>query len=227
MNDEEAKESQDMTDATISIKDYTTGEEVFSSIVHGIGMALSIAAIVLMAVVSVSHGAGVRLAAALVFGISLFFEYTASTFYHALPQPKAKRVFKVLDHSGIYLLIAGTYTPFTLITLAENGGLALFAVIWVAALAGIACEAFWTFRPRWVSAAIYVVMGWAAVVKLPALLAALPTAGFALLVAGGIVYTAGCAFYLMKKIKYMHSIWHLFVLGGSVCHFLCVILYVL
>lgn len=227
MNDEEAKESQDMTDATISIKDYTTGEEVFSSIVHGIGMALSIAAIVLMTVVSVSHGAGVRLAAALVFGISLFFEYTASTFYHALPQPKAKRVFKVLDHSGIYLLIAGTYTPFTLIALAGNGGLALFAVIWAAALAGIACEAFWTFRPRWVSAAIYVVMGWAAVVKLPALLAALPTAGFALLVAGGIVYTAGCVFYLMKKVKYMHSIWHLFVLGGSVCHFLCVILYVL
>ena len=215
-----------MTDNSISIKDYTTGEEVFSSIAHGIGMALSIAAIVLMAVVGASQG-GVHLAAGLVFGISLFFEYTASTFYHALPQPKAKRVFKVLDHSGIYLLIAGTYTPFCLITLAGNGGLVLLAVIWAAALAGIACEAFWTFRPRWVSAAIYVVMGWAALIKLPALFSALPAPGFALLVAGGIVYTAGCLFYLLKKVRYMHSVWHLFVLGGSICHFLAVILFVL
>ena len=215
-----------MTDNSISIKDYTTGEEVFSSIAHGIGMALSIAAIVLMAVVGASRG-GVHLAAGLVFGISLFFEYTASTFYHALPQPKAKRVFKVLDHSGIYLLIAGTYTPFCLITLAGNGGLVLLAVIWAAALAGIACEAFWTFRPRWVSAAIYVVMGWAALAKLPALFSALPAPGFALLVAGGIVYTAGCLFYLLKKVRYMHSVWHLFVLGGSICHFLSVILFVL
>lgn len=216
-----------MTDNSISIKDYSLGEEIFSSIVHGIGLALSIAALVLMTIVGASHGGGAHLASALVFGISLIVEYAASTFYHALPQPKAKRVFKVLDHSGIYLLIAGTYTPFCLITLAGNGGLVLFAVIWAAALFGIACEAFWTYRPRWVSAVIYIVMGWAALVKLPALLALLSPAAFALLVAGGVVYTVGCVFYLMKKVKYMHSVWHIFVLAGSVCHFLSVILFVL
>ena len=216
-----------MTERTIKLHDYTLGEEIAASVIHGVGAALSIAALTLMVVVAAAHGGGARMAGALVFGFSLIAEYTASTLYHALPQPKAKRVFKVLDHSGIYLLIAGTYTPVCLVTLAGHGGTVLLAVVWAAAAVGIACEAFWTFRPRWVSAAIYIVMGWAVLFKLPALVQLLGPGGFTLLLAGGIAYTVGCAFYLAKRVKYMHAVWHLFVLAGSTCQFLCILCHVL
>lgn len=209
------------------VREYTLGEEIANSITHGIGALLSIAALVLLIVKFALDEAGILLFAALVYGISLLVEYTMSTLYHAIAAPRAKRVFKVLDHSCIYLLIAGTYTPYCLITLAPFGGVWLAVVVWVMAIAGIACEAFWTFRPRWISAVIYVVMGWCVVAFLPQLYGALPAAGFWLLAGGGISYTVGAVLYVLKKIRYMHSVFHVFVLAGSVMQFLSVILFVI
>ncbi|WP_370457942.1 hemolysin III family protein [Adlercreutzia sp. ZJ176] len=210
-----------------AVREYTLGEEVANSITHGIGAALAIAALVLLIVKAVGSGAGIHLFAALVYGISLLVEYLMSTLYHAIAHDGAKRVFKVLDHSCIYLLIAGSYTPYCLITLGEAGGIWLAAFVWAAALTGVACEAFWTFRPRWVSAVIYVLMGWCVVAFLPQLFELLPAPGFWLLAAGGVSYTVGAAFYLLKKVPYMHSVFHVFVLAGSVLQFLSVILFVI
>ncbi len=206
---------------------YTLGEEIANSVIHGIGVALAIAALVLLVTFSALSGDRVKLAASLVYSISLVLEYAASTLYHAFPQPKAKYVFKILDHCGIYLLIAGTYTPFCLITLRDSGGLTLFAIVWALALVGIALEAFWVYRPRWLSAVIYLGLGWIVVTAIGPLSAGLEPAGLWLLIAGGLAYTLGTIFYVLKKITYMHSIWHLFVLAGSVLHFLAVFLFVI
>ena len=145
----------------------------------------------------------------------------------AIAVPAAKRVFKVLDHSGIYLLIAGTYTPYCLITLEPVGGLWLGLFIWAVALAGVACEAFWTFRPRWVSAVLYVLMGWCIIWFIPQLFDALDPVGFWLLLAGGLSYTVGALFYTLKKVPYLHSVFHAFVLAGSILQFFSVLLFVL
>ncbi len=163
----------------------------------------------------------------MVYGISLVLEYTASTLYHALPQPKAKHVFKILDHSGIYLLIAGTYTPFLLITLQGAGGWWMAAGIWALALIGIVVEGFWAYRPKWLSASVYLLMGWLAIFAIKPMVANLPTAGVALLVAGGVAYTIGVPFYVFKRAPYFHMVWHLWVLLGSALHFFAVLLFVL
>jgi hemolysin III len=162
-----------------------------------------------------------------VYGIALVLEYTASTLYHSFPQERVKHVFKILDHCGIYVLIAGTYTPFTLVTLRGSGGLWLFGVVWSLAIIGIAVEAFWTYRPRWLSASVYLGMGWLIVLAIKPLVAALPSEGLWLLVAGGLCYTLGTVFYVMKRVRYMHAVWHLWVLAGSILHFLAVLLYVI
>ena len=210
-----------------NIYEYTLGEEIANSITHGLGAALAIAAIVICVVTAVSHGGGIRLAAALIYSISMLLEYLASTLYHALRPEGAKRVFKVLDHSGIYLFIAGTYTPFCLVTLMNSHGILLCAIVWTLAVVGIALEAFWVFRPRWVSAAIYLLMGWCVVAFLPDLIANLPTPGLILLVAGGVCYSIGCIFYVLKKVKFMHTVFHVWVLAASVLQFLAVVLFVL
>lgn len=210
-----------------NVREYTVGEEIANSVSHGIGAALAIAAIPICVVTAVSHGGGVALAAALIYTISMLLEYIASTLYHALVPVPAKKVFKVLDHSAIYLFIAGSYTPYCLITLADAGGLPLCIAVWTLAVAGVALEAFWVFRPRWISAVIYLLLGWCVVCFLPALVAVLDPAGLALLVAGGICYSIGCVFYVLKKIPYMHTVFHLWVLAGSVLQFLSIVLYVL
>lgn len=211
----------------IGASDYSLGEEIANAISHGIGAVLSVAALVLLIIAAVGEGAGVYLLAALVYGIALLFEYLMSTLYHAIPARRAKRVFKILDHSGIYVLIAATYTPFCLITLAADGGYWLAAFVWAVSLAGIAIEAFWTYRPRWVSAVIYVLLGWSVVMFIPQLVAALPLPGLIFLLVGGICYTVGAVFYVLKKIPYMHFVFHLFVLAGSIFHFFSVLLFVL
>lgn len=222
-----ASASSSMTQQKRSVKEYTLGEEIANAITHGIGAGLSIAALVLLIVRSVVDGGGLLLLSALFFGISMLVEYTMSTLYHAIAHDGAKRVFKVLDHSCIYLLIAGTYTPYCLVTLLPDGGLILFFVIWGLALLGIAFEAFWTFRPRWVSAILYVAMGWCVLAYVPALYSTLAPAGFWLLLAGGISYTVGAVLYVLKRIKFMHSVFHVFVVGGSVCQFLSIYLFVI
>lgn len=188
---------------------------------------MAVAALVLLIVKSVADGGGILLAAALVYGIAQLLEYLMSTLYHALAAERAKRVFKVLDHSGIYLLIAGTYTPYCLITLGHVGGIWLAAFVWAVSLVGIAFEAFWTYRPRWISAVLYVALGWSIVFFIPTLFAELAPAGFWLLVAGGISYTVGAVFYIFKKVRYMHSIFHLFVLAASCLQFFSVYFFVI
>ncbi len=227
MASEQAAGSFRITSKQQVARQYTLGEEIANAITHGIGAGLAIAALVLLIVRAVGDGAGVYLAAALVYGIALLLEYLMSTLYHALAPEGAKRVFKVLDHSGIYLLIAGTYTPYCLITLWPVGGLWLFIGIWAMALLGIVFEAFWTFRPRWVSAAIYVIMGWCIIAFVPSLFSLMDPVGFWLLVAGGLSYTCGAIFYIFKKVRYMHSVFHLFVLAGSILHFFSIFFFVL
>ncbi|MCH3943800.1 MAG: hemolysin III family protein [Atopobiaceae bacterium] len=209
------------------VREYSVGEEIGNSVTHGVGALLAVAAIVLCCVKAARDGGGILTLAAVAYSIPLFLEYLMSTLYHALAVPGAKRVFKVLDHCCIYLLIAGSYTPFCLVTLANSGGGALAAVVWGIAAAGIVAETFWVFRPRWVSTVIYLAMGWSVMLELPALLALLDPAGLALLVAGGLCYSVGCVFYVLKKVPYLHMVFHLFVLAGSVCQFLAIVLYVL
>jgi hemolysin III len=206
---------------------YTLGEEIANSIAHGLGVVLSIAALVLLAMSAMGSGDPWKLASGIVYGCALVFEYAASTLYHSFPQPRVKHVFKILDHAGIYALIAGSYTPFLLVTLRHAGGWTWFVIIWSLAVAGIAVEAFWAYRPRWVSVTVYLAMGWLVVLAIKPLLANLPIGGVWLLVAGGLAYTVGTIFYILKRIPYMHAVWHVFVLAGSVCHFLAVMLFVM
>ena len=180
-----------------------------------------------LAVRAAAHPEGTYLVAALVYAYSMLLEYTMSTLYHAIAVDKAKKVFKVLDHSCIYLFIAGSYTPFCLISLADSGGLWLCAFVWAVALAGVASETFWVFRPRWISAVLYLLMGWCVVWFLPPLVAALWGPGLWLHVGGGVCYTIGCIFYVLKKVPYMHSIFHLWVLAGTVCQFLAIAFYIM
>lgn len=207
-------------------RDYTIGEEIANSVTHGVGVAFSLVALTLLIGGAALYGDGWSLASGIVFGVSLILMYTGSTLYHAIPSDRARRVFKIMDHSAIYLLIAGSYTPFTLVTMRANGGWWMFALVWVLAAVGISTEAFWTYRPRWVSALVYLFMGWLAVFMIAPMQASLAPTGLWLLVAGGLCYTLGTAFYVFKKVPYFHMVWHLWVLAGSVCHFLAVLLYV-
>ena len=208
---------------------YTTGEEIANAVTHGLGAMLSVAGLTLLVVkAALAGGTWVSMLSAVVFGGSLVLEYSMSALYHAIQYPPAKRVFRILDHSCIYLLIAGSYTPFTLGPLIDRGGLALFCAVWAFALAGIGLEVFMRERqPRWLTVAIYLVMGWLVLFNLPALVASVPFQALALTAAGGACYTVGCAFYLMKRVRYMHSVWHLWVLAGSVCQFLAVIAFII
>lgn len=209
------------------VREYTLGEEIANSIIHGLGIGLSVAALVLLVAFAVLEYDGYKLASAIVLGVTLVLEYTASTLYHSFPQPRVKHLFKIFDHCGIYLLIAGTYTPFCLVTLREANGWLLFGVVWTLAVLGIGFEAFWAYRPRWLSALVYLGMGWMVVLSIKPLIANLDPAGLWLLIAGGLAYTVGTVFYVLKKVKYMHAVWHVWVLAGSVCHFLAVLLFVI
>lgn len=202
------------------------GEEIASSITHGIGAALSLAALTAMIVVAAWEHDVWKTIACGVFGFSLVLLYLASTLYHALPQGKAKRVFRVLDHCAIFLLIAGTYTPFTLVTLRGPWGWTLFGLTWGLAAAGIVSKCFLTGKLEILSVGIYLLMGWCVVIALRPLLIALPWNGFLWLLSGGIAYTCGVAFYALR-LRYAHAIWHLFVMAGSICHFCAVYGYVL
>lgn len=209
------------------IREYTLGEEIGNAISHGIGVVLGLVALVLCCAQAQRDGGGIITVSAVVYASTMIVEYLMSTLYHALAVPTAKRVFKVLDHCCIYLFIAGSYTPFCLVTLANDGGGILACVVWGLAIAGVAAETFWVFRPRWINSVIYLALGWSIIWRLPALLSLLAPQGLALLVAGGLCYSAGCIFYVLKKVPYMHTVFHLFVVAGTVCQFLAILLYVL
>jgi hemolysin III len=231
---EKSKPQSKKPDRIRAVHSYTIGEEIANSVTHGIGITLSISALTLLVVFAAQTGNSWTLGASIICGLSLVLEYTASTLYHSFPWPKAKHAFKVLDHCFIYLLIAGTYTPYTLVTLRNASlgpishiGLWLFAVVWTLAIAGISVEAAWTYRPKWTSAAIYLAIGWLIVIAIKPLVAGLAAPGLWLLVAGGLSYTVGTIFYVYKRVRYMHMIWHIFVLLGSVLSFLSVLIYVI
>ncbi|MBS7456372.1 hemolysin III family protein [Coralloluteibacterium stylophorae] len=197
-------------------------EEVASALTHGFGVIASLAGGAVLITLAAIHGDGWQLAGAIVFGIALLLLYTASTLYHAIPFARAKACLKVFDHCAIYLLIAGTYTPFTLIGLRGAWGWGLFAAIWSLALAGVVFKLFFTGRFKLLSTAIYVAMGWLVIVAIVPLLRAIDDWTFGWLLAGGISYTLGTVFYHREQLPFAHAIWHLFVLGGSVCHFVAV-----
>ena len=210
-----------------NVHEYTLGEEIANAVSHGIGAGLAVAAIPLTIVKAVVDGGGILLFAGLMYTIIMLLEYLMSTLYHALTADRAKRVFKVLDHSFIYLYIAASYTPFCLITLDPVGGFWLFWAIWILAAIGVLFEAFWVFRPRWISAVLYAAMGWLVVWYLPYLIEVLPTLALWLLLIGGICYTVGAVLYVFKKIRYTHSIFHLFVLAGSCFQFFSIFFFVI
>ena len=201
-------------------------EELVNSLTHGTGALLSAAGLGVLVVLACLHGTALHILSCGIYGATLVLLYTASTLYHAVRSPRLKHAFKIVDHSCIYLLIAGTYTPFTLVTLQGSWGWTLFGLIWVLAAAGIVFQVFFVYRFKILATIAYILMGWLAVFAVRPLLDALPAGGFAWLLAGGIVYTVGALFYLLKRLPYNHAIWHFFVLGGSACHYVAVLLYV-
>lgn len=211
----------------INKKKYTLGEEIFNAISHGAGALLSIAGCVILIVFSAIHGDAYSVVSSAIFGASLIILYTMSTLYHSITHVKAKKVFRILDHSTIFILIAGTYTPYTLVTLRGALGWTIFGIIWGTAVFGIVLNAISIERFKRISMVCYILMGWAIVAAARPLYQNLNKGGLILLVAGGVLYTVGIIFYAMKKYKYMHSVWHLFVVGGSVLHYFSVLLYVI
>ncbi len=202
------------------------GEEVANSISHGVGAILSLAALVLLVVLAAQGKTSYQVVAGAVYGASLVLLFMCSTLYHALTNERAKRVFRILDHCSIYVLIAGTYTPFTLVTLRGPWGWALFGVVWTLAVFGIVYKGFFTGRLHVLSTMVYILMGWIVLVAIRPLLRALQWQGFLWLLAGGVLYTLGVLFFMWHR-KYSHTLWHFMVLAGSICHFLAVYRYVL
>ena len=210
------------------LKQYTLGEEVFNAVSHGVFALCAVVGGTVVVTLSVLFGGATEIAASIIYAVSLFLLYTMSTLYHAFPFPKVKYIFRIFDHSTVFVLIAGTYTPFMLITLKGNiKGVIICAVVWAVALIGILLNAININRFAKLSLVLYLVMGWSVVFALGDVVNTLPPTGFWLLVLGGLSYTGGVAFYVSKKIKYMHSIWHLFVVLGSALHYFCIVLYVL
>ena len=202
---------------------YTTGEEIAHAVTHGLGLLLSVAACSVLVILAAQRGTVWHITGVAIFGASLILLYAASTLYHSLTHKKAKRVFRFLDYSAIYLLIAGTYTPFTLVTLRGGWGWSLFGLAWGLAIAGAVLEVATRRKYKAVSMAFYLGMGWLIVVAIKPLYEALDTRALILMGIGGAAYTGGAALYALGKFRYHHAIWHVLVLVGSFCHFLAVL----
>ena len=202
-------------------------EELANALTHGAGLVASAAGAAVLIVLSALYGDAWKIVGSAVFSATLVLLYTASTLYHAARTPKARARLQVFDHCAIYLLIAGTYTPFTLVGLRGGWGWSLFGVIWGLAVAGVVFKLFFTGRFPRLSTGIYLAMGWLVIIAAVPMVTRFAPATLAWLVAGGLAYTAGTAFYMSRRIPYAHAIWHLFVLAGSVCHFAAVVTQVL
>ena len=202
----------------------SVGEEIANSIGHGVALLLAIAAAPILIVSAVRGGDAASVVGASVFAATMVILYATSMLYHVLPLSRTKRVFQVLDHSAIYLLIAGTYTPFTLGVLRGPWGWTLFGLVWSMALAGIVLKSVAGVRWPWLSTALYVAMGWVALIAIKPLWALMPAWGLFWLVAGGLFYTLGVGFFATDhRLRYGHFVWHLFVAAGTVCHFFAVL----
>ncbi len=210
-----------------STNQYSLAEEIAHAITHGVGLLLSVAGLVVLIVLASLRGDAWHVVSVSVYGATLVLLYSASTFYHALPAPRAKNVFRTLDHAAIYVLIAGTYTPFMLVNLRGGWGWALFGVVWGLAVLGIVLEAVAKQRVRVVSVILYLGLGWLIAIAVKPLVQSVEPGGLVLLVAGGLAYSVGVVFYGWKRLPYHHAVWHLFVMAGSLFHFFAVLFYVI
>ena len=201
------------------------GEEIANSVSHGVGFLLALVATPFLVVAAARRGDSAAIVGASVFAATTAVLYLASTLYHALPKSKAKQIFRVIDHSAIFLLIAGTYTPFTLGVLRGTWGWMLFGLVWSLAILGIVVKSVGGIGYPRLSTALYVGMGWLALIAIRPLWVHVPVAGWLWLIAGGLAYTSGIAFYAAERVKYGHFVWHVFVLMGTVCHFFAVLWY--
>jgi hemolysin III len=202
-------------------------EELAHGISHGIGAGLSIAGLIVLLVTAIGNGNLWHVVSAAIYGSSLILLYLASALYHLFSSPGIKKFFQKLDHTMIYVLIAGTYTPLTLITLRGAWGWTLFGLVWGMALCGLVLELFVKKRIQWASLTLYLSMGWLMVIAIKPLVGSLATGGLILLLTGGLFYTFGIIFYVWKKLSYHHAIWHLFVMAGSSTHFFAILYYVM
>lgn len=201
-------------------------DELANSITHGVGLALATVGAVSLIVLAALHGSARHIVTCSIYASTLVLMYAASTLYHSVQVPRAKHILQIIDHSAIYLLIAGTYTPFTLVQIRGGWGWTLFGMAWGLCVLGIAWKALFIRRFAILSGIIYVLMGWMIVVATRPLLERVPPGAIAWLIAGGLAYTAGLFFFASKRIPHHHAIWHVFVLVGSLCHYIAILLYV-
>lgn len=206
---------------------YSSHEELAHGISHAIGAGFAVIGLVILLLTATRYGNVYHIVSAAVYGSSLILLYLASTLYHLVATPGVKKFFQQLDHSMIYILIAGTYTPLTLVTLRGGWGWTLFGLVWSMGLAGLALELVIKQRIQWLSLVLYLSMGWLVIIAVKPLVSAMPAGGLFLLLLGGLFYTFGTIFYIWKTLAYHHAIWHIFVMAGSTAHFFTILLYVM
>ncbi len=197
-------------------------EELVNAVLHGIGLGMAIAATGVLVVMANLYGGAGHIISYSIYGSTLIILYLASTLYHSFPRGKVKDIFRIIDHSAIYLLIAGTYTPISLVALQGIWSQIIFITVWIIAITGIGINIFWFERVKKLSVVLYLVMGWLSILVIRDLVSNLPRTGLIFLLIGGLLYTVGTIFYAKKSLKYNHAIWHIFVLGGSIFHFFTV-----
>ncbi|MBN1407237.1 MAG: hemolysin III family protein [Calditrichaceae bacterium] len=208
-------------------KTYSNPEEIANSITHGIGTALGIAGLSLLVVMAAKQNDVWKIVSFSIYGSTLIILYLASTLYHSFRNEKIKSMLKIIDHASIYILIAGTYTPFMLINLRGPWGWSIFGSIWGMAILGIFFKVFFIGKAKKLSLIVYVFMGWLCMIALKEMLIKIPTGGMIWLAVGGLFYTLGIIFYIWRKLPYNHAVWHLFVLAGSISHYFSVFFYIL
>lgn len=205
-------------------KRYTLGEEIFNSVSHGTGSLLSIAGTAVLIALCAVYSNAWSVVSACIYGASLIILYTMSTLYHAITNEKAKKFFRIMDHNTIFFLIAGTYTPYTLVTLHGALGWVLFGIVWGSAAIGIVLNSIDLEKFRKPSVVCYILMGWVIIIAINPMMKSLPNISLALLLIGGVFYTVGIIFYVLKKVKWFHSVWHLFTVAGSIFHYFSVLI---
>jgi len=208
-----------------NLRNISFEEEIANSLSHGFGLLMAIAFLAVLVLSAIRLGSIRFLVGTSVFGGTMVVLYLASTLYHSLTHERAKRFFRLLDHSAIFLLIAGTYTPFAIGVLRGPWGWTLLTIVWILAVLGIVLKAVWGTDHSWISIVLYLLMGWLAVVAVKPILLLVPLPGVLWILAGGIAYTSGLAFFAARRLRYAHFIWHLFVIAGTTCHFFAVLWY--
>ncbi len=206
---------------------YSIGEEIANSVTHGVGLILAIAGLAVLTAFASRLGNAWHVVSCAIFATTLILQYAFSTLYHSIQLPRAKSVMRVLDHSAIFLLIAGTYTPFMLVNLRGTWGWTLFGIVWTLALLGVLFQVSLLRRWQGISLSLYIGMGWVVVIAIKPMLSSVAPGGLILLLLGGLAYTSGVVFYLWERLRYNHAIWHGFVLAGSILHFFAVLFYVI